>query len=60
MYTLRARIGANLWSYTTGDFVGSSPAVANGLVCIGSSDSNVYAFGLKYGSQQPVAALKTS
>ena len=32
-----------LWSYTTGGFVESSPAVANDAVYIGSDDDNVYA-----------------
>jgi putative pyrroloquinoline-quinone-binding quinoprotein len=31
------------WSYTTGDAVTSSPAVANGVVYAGSGDGNVYA-----------------
>ncbi len=32
------------WSYTTGSGVFSSPAVANGVVYVGSDDSKVYAF----------------
>jgi outer membrane protein assembly factor BamB len=35
------------WSYTTGGEVWSSPAVANGVVYVGSYDGRVYAFGLK-------------
>ena len=35
-----------LWSFTTGSAVASSPAVANGVVYVGSYDSRVYAFGL--------------
>jgi hypothetical protein len=31
------------WSHTTGGFVESSPAVANGVVYVGSDDNNVYA-----------------
>jgi glutamine amidotransferase-like uncharacterized protein len=34
-----------LWSYTTGYYVESSPAVSNGYVYIGSMDYKVYAFG---------------
>jgi len=30
------------WSYTTRNFVLSSPAVANGVVYVGSYDRNVY------------------
>jgi outer membrane protein assembly factor BamB len=36
-----------LWSYTTGGYVESSPAVSNGVVYIGSGGGKVYAFGLK-------------
>jgi len=46
IYALNARTGAKLWSYKMGGSE-SSPAVANGVVYIGSDDSNVYAFGLK-------------
>ena len=41
-----------LWKYTAGSNVVSSPAVANGVVYVGSLDGNVYAFGLK-GSDAP-------
>lgn len=34
------------WSYPAGDSIVSSPAVANGVVYIGSEDYNVYAFHL--------------
>jgi len=46
VYALNASTGAKLWSYTTGGRVGSSPAVANGVVYIGSLDKKVYAFAL--------------
>jgi outer membrane protein assembly factor BamB len=36
-----------LWSYTTGNWVISSPAVVDGVVYVGSNDGNVYAFGLQ-------------
>jgi outer membrane protein assembly factor BamB len=39
--------GAKLWSYTTGNYVQSSPAVINGMVYVGSFDGNVYPFGLQ-------------
>jgi hypothetical protein len=35
------------WSYTTGGTVQSSPAVANGVVYIGSADHNVYALNAR-------------
>jgi hypothetical protein len=39
------------WSYTTGDDVDSSPAVANGVVYVGSSDHNVYALDAQSGAK---------
>ena len=33
------------WSYTTGSYVSASPAVANGVVYVGSQDHNLYALG---------------
>ena len=36
VYALDAATGAKLWSYTTGEEVESSPAVANGVVYVGS------------------------
>jgi outer membrane protein assembly factor BamB len=52
VYALNARTGAKLSSYATGCNaqqcgVHSSPAVANGVVYVGSDDGKVYAFGLK-------------
>jgi outer membrane protein assembly factor BamB len=47
VYALDASTGAKLWSYTTGNAIGSSPTVANGVVYVGSGDNNLYAFGLK-------------
>ncbi len=49
LYALNARIGDRLWSYATGGYVESSPAVVNGVVYVGSWDGNVYAFSLKHG-----------
>lgn len=46
LYALDAVTGALKWSYTTGSAIFSSPAVANGVVYIGSTDDNVYAFHL--------------
>jgi hypothetical protein len=40
VYALNAATGARLWTFATGDVVDSSPAVANGVVYIGS----LYAF----------------
>ena len=38
-----------LWKYTTGSGVISSPAVANGVVYVGSADNNVYALNASTG-----------
>jgi len=40
VYALNARTGAKLWSFTTGNFVHSSPAVVNGTVYVGSGDNS--------------------
>ena len=39
------------WSYTTGGDVTSSPAVANGVVYVGSCDDNVYALNASTGAK---------
>jgi outer membrane protein assembly factor BamB len=39
------------WSYTTGSYVNSSPAVANGILYIDSIDEHLYAFSLADGPQ---------
>ena len=39
-----------LWSYTTGSGVTSSPAVANGVVYVGSYDDKVYALNASTGA----------
>jgi len=46
MYALDAKTGTSLWSYPTGSFIYSSPAVVNGMVYLGSANGNVYAFHL--------------
>ena len=49
MYALNASTGAKLWSYTTGNSVLCSPAVANGVVYIGSDDGFLYALNASTG-----------
>jgi outer membrane protein assembly factor BamB len=39
-----------VWSYTAGNVVNSSPAVANGVVYIGSWDYNLYALNAGTGA----------
>jgi hypothetical protein len=46
VYALNATTGAFVWSYTTANSVESSPAVAGGVVYVGSDDDKVYAFGV--------------
>ncbi len=38
------------WRYTTGDVIGSSPAVVSGVVYLGSDDQNMYALDAKTGT----------
>ena len=40
-----------LWNYTTGGFVSSSPAVADGKVYVGSYDNNTYCFDAATGAK---------
>ena len=44
VYALNATTGAPVWSYATKNLVQSSPAVANGVLYVGSNDGKVYAF----------------
>jgi len=43
-------IGKLMWNYTTADIVFSSPAISNGVVYVGSYDSNVYALNATTGA----------
>ena len=47
---MNASTGALLWRYTTGNYVSSSPAVAYGVVYVGSDDNNVYALNASMGA----------
>jgi hypothetical protein len=49
LFALNAFDGSIIWSYRTGGFLFSSPAIANGVAYIGSYDGKVYAFGTPYG-----------
>ena len=42
---------AHKWTYATGAFVESSPAVMNGVVYIGSDDGNLYALNASSGQK---------
>jgi outer membrane protein assembly factor BamB len=56
VYALRATDGSKLWSFPTGpglsSFQDSSPAVAGGIVFIGSSDGNLYALDALNGAKK--------
>jgi outer membrane protein assembly factor BamB len=43
VYALNAANGHLAWTYTTGDEVQASPAVAHGTVYVGSWDDSIYA-----------------
>ena len=45
VYALNCATGATIWTYTTGGEVYSSPAVAYGVVYVGSNDGKLYAIG---------------
>lgn len=47
---MNATTGELIWNYTTGGDVVSSPAVANGIVCVGSHDGKVYALNAYNGA----------
>ena len=48
LYALNASTGALLWKYITGNYVSSSPAVANGMVFVESWDGYLYSFHLPH------------
>jgi len=52
VYAIDAVTGEEKWRFTTGDKVESSPAVANGIVYIGSNDKNLYAIDAVTGKEK--------
>ena len=61
LYAVNANTGAVLWTYTTGGTVTTRPAIANGVVYVGSNDNKVYAFGLTgAGHTNPTAPVSPS
>jgi outer membrane protein assembly factor BamB len=44
--------GEEKWRFTTGDWVESSPAVASGIVYVGSGDKNLYAIDAVTGEEK--------
>ncbi len=47
---MNATTGALLWQYMTANEFSSSPAVANGVVYVGSSDHSLYALDASTGA----------
>lgn len=53
---LNATTGAVMFSYTTGGVIYGAPTVSNGRIFVGSTDGNVYAFGLSTTSSSSATA----
>ncbi|RKY19979.1 MAG: hypothetical protein DRP62_08875, partial [Planctomycetota bacterium] len=51
LYAVNATTGTEMWNYTTGDSVRSSPAVAGDMVIFGSDDGFIYALRTEDGSR---------
>jgi outer membrane protein assembly factor BamB len=51
LYALNAKTGKTMWSASVASGVTSSPAVANGVVYVGSDDGTLYAFNAKTGAE---------
>jgi len=56
LYALNARTGKTVWSAPVASGITSSPAVANGVVYVGSDDGTLYAFNAKTGVQLAAVA----
>ncbi|MDD5529639.1 MAG: PQQ-binding-like beta-propeller repeat protein [bacterium] len=52
LYCLDKSTGNVLWSYTTGGYVTSTPAISNGMVFVTSQDGYIYAFGTWVGEEE--------
>ena len=48
VYALSAVTGAKVWSYSTNDEVRTTPALADGILFVGSDDGSMYAFGVPH------------
>ncbi len=51
LYALNAKTGKTIWSASVASGITSSPAVANGVVYVGSDDGALYAFSAKTGAE---------
>ena len=63
-YALNASTFDKIWTHATGGNIESSPAVANGIVYVGSDDGNLYALNVADGSRawatKPGGEVKSS
>jgi outer membrane protein assembly factor BamB len=50
LYAVKASNGTKLWSVPTGGGIRSSPAIANGVIYIGSDDHKLYALDAETGA----------
>ena len=56
LYALKARTGKVIWSAPVASGITSSPAVANGVVYVGSDDGTLYAFNANTGAELAAVA----
>jgi outer membrane protein assembly factor BamB len=56
LYALDARTGKIVWSAPVASGITSSPAVANGVVYVGTDDGTLYAFNTKTGAELAAVA----
>jgi outer membrane protein assembly factor BamB len=56
LYALNARTGKTVWSAPVASGITSSPAVANGVVYVGSDDGTLYAFNAETGAELAAVA----
>jgi len=60
LFCLDKATGDSLWSYRTGGWVTSSPAISNGMVFVTSQDGYLYAFGTwTTGTEEATSSLNT-
>lgn len=50
IYCIDTTTKSNKWTYTTGDFLCSTPTIVNGILYLNSTDGNLYAIDARTGS----------
>ncbi len=56
LYALKGRTGKIIWSAPVASGITSSPAIANGVVYVGSDDGTLYAFNARTGAELAAVA----